>query len=295
MLPSFAKCFLFVALFISSSAFAASNTLVIITKPYDNGSVDLKADASNDTVTFSNGVKLLNYYPINGIPETHLSTGAIVLFDTLHTKAGYKYSSLIEPDSFTNGLVQFGKVVYFLGGNPDTFWNSAIKFPDSLHRMDSMMFYSQAFPAGKYLYCKRIYVTDLQIMPYGGRLIELANYNALFYVTCQNGQNMKIQVYGTEYDTTIHTLGGGFTYSNISLKGYKLRWAVDSLGNGKFDISTRTTVSRLNNSRTYDKSDIASLHFWSKNSRIRNGYLINGRIVRAIDARVVPYITKGDR
>jgi hypothetical protein len=73
---------------------------------------------------------------------------------------------------------------------------------------------------------------------------------------------------------------------------YKLRWAVDSLGNGKFDIPTRTLGSQISKARSYDKSDIASLHFWSKNSRIKNGYLINGRIVKAIDARVVPYIIK---
>jgi hypothetical protein len=117
----------------------------------------------------------------------------------------------------------------------------------------------------------------------------LPNYNSIVYVTSHDGQNMKLQVYGNEYEN--HTLPGT-GYSFPSLISYKLRWAVDSLGNGKFDIPTRASGTRMNIARSFNKSDIASLHFWSKNSRIRNGYLINGRIVRAIDARVVPYITK---
>ena len=283
MTTSKTKCFLYVLLLISSSAFASNNTLVTIAKSYDNGAVDLKADASNDTITFSNGIKLLNYYPTIGIPETHLSTGAIVILDTTHSKAGYKYSSLIKTDSITNGFAQFGKTAYFLGGNPDTVWNEAVRFPDSFHIMDSIItqFNSQKES------CKYIWgngPTDKPVSISG----PLPNYNALIYLTSQNGQDMKLQVYDLAYDTV--KLSAAVWY--LSLSSYKLRWAVDSLGNGKFDISTRTNDSRLNKARSYNKSDIASLHVWSKNKRIQSGYLINGRIVKAIDARVVPYIIK---
>jgi hypothetical protein len=283
MVTSLTKYLLFVALFICSSAFAASNTLVTITKPYDNGAVDLKADASNDTITFSNGVKLLNYYPINGIPETHLSTGAIVILDTIHTKAGYKYSSSIKTDSVSNGFAQFHKTVYFLGGNPDTVWNNAVRFPDSFHVLDSTIVQGNSQRNS----CKYIFVNGPTDKPVSVNS-PLPNYGAIIYLTSHNGQNMKLQVYDLAYDTV--KLSAAVWY--LSLSSYKLRWAVDSLGNGKFEISTGASGNRMNNARSYNKSDIASLHFWSKNKRIQGGYLLNGRIVKAIDARVVPYITK---
>jgi hypothetical protein len=281
------KCFLYIFLFVCSSAFGANNTLVTITKPYDNGSVDVTA-SNLDTISFSSGTRIWIGFPPDMIPESHLTMGGIVFLDSTHTKIGYKYADSIHRDSMMGMNLMYNNTVFFLDGNPDTVWNDAVRFPAVLHELDSVR---GSGPQQKNLGCKYIYVNTVMAVPVWVSE-PLPNYNAIIYVTSHDGRNMKLQVYGIGYEN--HTLSGT-GYSFPSLISYKIRWAVDSLGNGKFDIPTRTTCSRMSKTRQYKKSDIASLHFWSKNKRIQGGYLVNGRIVRAIDARVVPHITKGDR
>jgi hypothetical protein len=287
MFKSLTKCFLFAALFISINAFAANNTLITITKPYDNGSVDVNIN-NFDTISFSNGTRIWIGFPFDMIPESHLTMGGIVFLDSTHTKIGYKYADSIHRDSMTGMNLMFNNTVYFLDANPDTVWNDAVRFPAKLHELDSVR---GSGSQQNYLGCKYIYVNTVMAVPVWVSE-PLPNYNSIVYVTSHDGQNMKLQVYGIGYEN--HTLPGT-GYSFPSVISYKLRWAVDSLGNGKFDIPTRASGSGINKARSYNKSDIASLHFWSKNSRIRNGYLVNGRIVRAIDARVVPHITKNQQ
>lgn len=287
MVPSLTKCLLFVVLFIFSRAFAASNTLVTIIKPYDNGSVDVTTNQF-DTISFSNGTRIWIGFPPDMIPESHLTMGGIVFLDSTHTKIGYKYADSIHRDSITGMNLMYNNTVFFLDGNPDTVWNDAVRFPTVLHVLDSVR---DDGPQQKYLGCKYIFVNTVMAVPVWVSE-PLPNYSAIVYVTSHDGQNMKLQIYGIGYEN--HTLPGT-GYSFPSLISYKIRWAVDSLGNGKFDISTRASGARMSNARSYNKSDIGSLHFWSKNKRIQGGYLINGRIVRAIDARVVPYIKKNQQ
>lgn len=269
------------AAFISAPA---HDTLITVDKPYDSGSLTLPVPfiSTPDTVDFSNGLRIVNgFFPFSPIPETQFLSGGLTFSDSLVSRIGYKYSSLIRRDSVSNSFVQFSKTLYFLNGDPDTVWSAAVKFPDSLRSLDSVI--NRSATSADTLRCKYVFGYGPGLSPlqtFGA----VPNFNAIIYLQCINGKKMKLQIYGLESEFL-----NGFQ-SLPSLTSYKLRWAADSLGNGKFGIPTKISQSRAAGHRVFRTSKGLSLEMLSNPKSSGRNFLVNGRAVRLIDSRMVPHV-----
>jgi hypothetical protein len=268
------------AAFISAPA---HDTLMTVDKPYDSGSLTLPVPliSTPDTVDFSNGLRIINgFFPFSPIPETQLLSGGLTFSDSLVSRIGYKYSSLIRRDSISNSLVQFSKTLYFLNGDPDTVWNDAVRFPDSLHSLDSVIY--RSVTSADTLRCKYVFSYGPGLSPYN-MFGTVPNFNAIIYLQCTNGVKMKLQIYG---------LSETLLYGNPTLSSYRLRWAVDSLGNGKFTVPTNVIRRYAARHQNRAASKSMSLEMLSNPKTAGKNYLVNGRAVRLIDSRMVPHVFK---
>jgi hypothetical protein len=164
----------------------------------------------NDTVVLSVGYSFeAAIYPVL-IPENGGFWEAVMATDTVHVRGGFR----ANPNLYYTGGPSccYGHSTL---GNPDTVWDEATAFPDSLAQLDSIDETGYWRPtSGKWFW---IYHNAIPPLPSGG--YYPGSWNAIFYIECPGPRHLKLQVAGRSSDTVF------------------VRWAVDSAGNGLFRVS----------------------------------------------------------
>jgi hypothetical protein len=226
----------------------AHDTLISTAIPYATGMVHLNVD--NDTVTFSNGLKIFSLvfeYP-KQIPEEKTWCGGIAFGCTSGGVAYKRDPSLVT--RWVGG--QKIPLEHFTGknvadwcettGNPDTIWGSATNIPSIIYPMDSLLLQVSTTEIArmpvKVVYSSSVPCCDV-IRTITTRMYTNSNAILYFLSSPPSNPNMKLQVVSIEIDsssTEPHgTLG---IFKNYVVSGINFKWAIDSLGNGVFDNST---------------------------------------------------------
>jgi len=223
----------------------ALNITISTNLPYSSGEVSLAP--FTDTITFSNGIKILplQFIAAKNVPEYIIRYCAIT-FQGPSGKFVYKYNTAISlikgvmPSYLTllKGMAYF----YHAMGNIDTNWSSANMIP------------LQTFPSDSIF--KR--EPDSTIMGYNGKILfyyhkdndqdiggciettQFIEHNSIVYFIPEiTGKSaMKIQVDSFELDTSSGLLPSLDYCKQAIVAHIDIRWAVDSLGNGHFKPST---------------------------------------------------------
>ncbi|HEX2955209.1 MAG TPA: hypothetical protein VHO70_00150 [Chitinispirillaceae bacterium] len=244
-----------VVLFRFTQSFA-HDTPISTMVPYSSGVAHL--NVGDDTVTFSNGLKIFSLvfkYPLQ-IPEEKTWNGGIACICT-SGKVVYKS----DPSMVTKwrGIqkVNFNNINEInhadwtqTTGNPDTLWRSATNTPlttfpivslflrvsnTEIAQMSAMCLYYSSEPC-----CDVVRTTETHLLP---------ESNSIFYFlpSSPSNPNMKLQVVSVEIDSSsTEQHGESGIFRNYVVSGINIRWTIDSLGNCLFD----NRVSIAKNSRT---------------------------------------------
>ena len=212
------------AIFILSTMCMASALSIDNNGAYASGSLLVR-----DTMKFSNGATLCFYkqgQDAMSLEGAFLFSGVAV--DTGHAivKKGFRY--------ITNGTWQKDTLVSVYINN-DTNWAQSNAFPDALVHLDSLLnatgMISTGIKMGVWIWYR-----DFHNNPEFDLSQPCKNYNTIFYIQTQTNK-MKVMVskFYTHFDWA------GLTRN---LDSIQILWAVDSLGNGKFQTPTsiKTTV-----------------------------------------------------
>jgi hypothetical protein len=199
-------------------AVRAGHVFVNAEAPYSEGIVAARigtiediyaAHTCNDTVEVSVGYSFeAATYPVM-IPENGGFWDAIMATDTVHARAGLRWSPYLRdyggPCCYGHGTM----------GCPDTVWEQATAFPDTLAPLDSIDETGYWRPtSGKWFW-----VSVSQPWPLPSSSGYTSNWNSVLYIECPGPWYLKLQVAGRSSDTVF------------------VRWAVDSAGNGLFRVS----------------------------------------------------------
>jgi hypothetical protein len=202
-------------LFFAGLAMPATR-LVDSETPYSHGEFWM-GSLPGDTVVFSSGLAVTALRP----PDILVSSPW-----TLHFVPGgwdsvvYRY----HPDM---SRYEQGNGIWWVG-NPDTVWAAASTYPDTVSPPDSAWLESTAMGVAKW-------VVNLG----SGAVAPYPDWNSVVYVKCNTGVHMKFQADSFVTSPRPPPLLGH------SLDSLSILWAVDSLGNGIFTVSTHTAAWRL--------------------------------------------------
>lgn len=224
-------------LFMLTCHFLSFSKIVDVSRPYSSDSL-IFSSYEFDTINFSNEVKV---YPCFFSATVTTGSGsyeycAIAIEN--YSKAGYKYlkkAGYEDLKSVSESYAFFdpeNTTRYY--SNSDTDWIESKLFPDSSVQLDTIV-------SGN--------VVDTDFVGYGKWIIQLDNngslvylyyesalkgYNIITYINT-NHNNMKMQICDMSFRDTVINPGAWKL-----LRSMKLRWAVDSLGNGIFNVPTHT-------------------------------------------------------
>jgi hypothetical protein len=223
------------AIVLGAFVFAAfgRDTLVSASAPYSSGIVRLGADS--DTVTFSNGVKIfsLQFVPEKRIPEGATVNGAVAMRFP-GGKAAYR-----KPQS----LPATG------APNPDTVWASANGVPASSYPPDSL-FLGDSVTGKVKSDVKILYTQYYSDQWYCGEISPYNDYRSILYFIplADKIPGMKLQVAAIVVDSVNKSSPSGIC-RDPKVSGLTLRWANDSLGNGRFQPSSGVRSARQSSVR----------------------------------------------
>ncbi len=232
---------------------------------------------SSDSILFSSELSLNIVIP----PHKQLLHSGTPCFD---------YYSIVHNNSFQNIVYKFNSAIFKksgewisteTSGNPDTIWNNALSFPDSMLLVDSIMDYygisgtSWLFMAmGKWLFdnCG----PDPDDRCYWIHMNE--NYNSIMYVLCNDNRKMKLQIDRCKKkEFSVHLKCNEAKYWIDSVH---ILWAADSAGNGIFKPSpTKAFNQRISNGinslssnliQIKSMNEIIEFNLSSRNSPIRS-------------------------
>lgn len=226
-----------VILLVQFAVAVGRDTTIVINGAYDKGSFYkmfyYNRYPLNDTVTFSNGVRLSVLYFQSGILEDFNQWNAISFDTSTFNKIGFKYSESGKWDA----LFYFLVVNHYISS--DTIWDMATKFPDTLAPLDSLI--DRHLDTNTGIWC------FLDDVPYGFcrgytiHALTIKNYNKIIYIKAKDNSKMKIQIFDIPIiSTPCYECYPGCTCCDTKVDSIGLRWMVDSLGNGKFDIPVNT-------------------------------------------------------
>ncbi len=278
----------------------AHTTSVSIIQPYSPGEISLLPD--QDTVSFSNGIRIFSMEfvaPVN-TPESGLFYYAIV-FQSPSGKFVYKYNpaiSLTKPVMPPYVTLEKGAGYFYSAtGNNDTNWISANMIPLQTFPSDSL-FKGEPDSTicgynGKILFsCEKS--NDIFYPWISGR--PFSEYNSIVYfLPSSPGNNaMKIQTTSLKIDTLyVSTPTPNSPSSQVIMTQIKIRWAIDSLGNGVFKSTTGLSSPPRSGSRPVIKEKrkevIINKAIHDNEPQERNsGYIANGRLLKQNSRQVLP-------
>ncbi len=187
--------------------------LRIVPESPDHGEGDSALLPSGATLSPMSSPQLL---PPNGYPFF----AGISVFDVTSWQVGYKPCTTF---SYWYDGPAIGASVTI--GNPDTVWEDAVGFPDSLHALD----YSYRSPVDTFYNKWCMSQRDTSYIP---------NWQAIIYLRGSDSRHMKLQALGVPEDS--------LAYAYWWSTAFRIRWAVDSAGNGLFkhDVSAVESPGR---------------------------------------------------
>jgi hypothetical protein len=232
------KCFTFIisSLVLFSTSFAASLSLDA-TSPYFGGVLTIKSN-SYDTLSFSNGITLIFFNQTTTIPEpVKLNHGLIIDHNANIVKSGFRFlKNAIWEKSNSEDSLKFYK-------SSDTIFALSYLFPDSLQGPDSL-FDPSYLPTVRTGKGKWLYYTDGDLNMYTSWSIPIENFKTILFIQSKFNK-MKIQI----SDIFINP------YPPLPLQNkvdsLRILWAVDSLGNGKFDLTASIKNKNISKPATH--------------------------------------------
>ncbi len=271
---------LFFPLILIISAFlpVSGRNTFIETDPYAHGEILIQHTTTNhnyfewfeDTITFSMGTKITFVYMDQFVTRDAMFLGGLVFLDST-SHLSYKFNESLKKTYNWNPPDYFPGEHTFTINNPDTSWYTSTAFPISLAPCDSFVYFDKinrstiTFYQAKLLFGRYDYTNHPT--PYTITAAQ-ENYNAIMYVSTDQGIHFKIQI----EKVTIKATPVSPTLDNSELQHIKLRWAVDSLGNGLFKTDSSAIIQGVysnnhgNNSFHISTSHgIPYLHFSNTN------------------------------
>ncbi len=216
------------------------DTVLVVPDRYAWGEIAVWGDRPantnwyNDTITFSCGGKI-TFYSLDSeilINDTHpgirglMWTGLVVIGND--SLAGYRYDIALTTGHPFNFPQEKHICTY---NNPDTNWNTALTYPDSISPIDT--FYDSPTTNAMFLYEEDVYCISMwpDVFEYH---TNTYNYKPILYLLTGTNRKIKLQI-------------NRLKISNGEVDSIYLNWAVDSCGNGKFmQTSAITTQHNLN-------------------------------------------------
>ena len=222
--------------FISSYS---EDTLIDIS-PYASGEIIIPYDIATqnqdinmwyrDTTSFSSGIRITVMELNQMITRNYLAYGGLVFIDTL-SSVNYKFHESLEKVYEQWDPSNLGQGMFTITiNNPDTKWNDALHFPDSLAPCDTFIRIVDFNPDNPiFTKARCIYRTWWYIGEEINKTSNMPNYNGIIYVKPNNNMHMKMQI--SEFQILEKEGMNGTNYYPDTIK---LLWAVDSAGNGMF-------------------------------------------------------------
>lgn len=179
------------------------------------------------SITFSVGATFSMALMNDGIPEHNDAFWCALITGSSVLNAGYRWH-----DSIKMADSEIAPVALAVG-NTDTVWSAATNMPDTLFGLDSI-----GYPFGSSLgkapgkWCFYNYCPGTNSSHPYCYSVPLENHTAIMYVRTGDSRGLKVQVSDFERDSVdpgYPALGGGTRISE-----FRVRWAVDSAGNGLF-------------------------------------------------------------
>jgi hypothetical protein len=214
-----------------------SDAQVAVPVGYAEGAVWVDGDAQGGRfiqLAFGSGLLIGSAWARTAVLDDYSRTGMVLIDTSTVDSAGYRRCGQVVQRDTTYGT--------YTSGSPDTNWTSTPAIPDSLLPLDSFCTYCWLYPiqpplgnTGRWFGYSDSYFnppTDISwcLTPPG--------HNTIMYARCSSGRTMKLQV----DSMVVRDLGEG----NTRCSTYRIRWAVDSAGNGLFGTSpTAVRETRL--------------------------------------------------
>lgn len=223
---------------------------VINISPYSYGEIIIPYNLQNtninkwyeDTITFSSGTKIA-YMELNQmITRNYLAYGGLVFIDTV-SSVYYKFNESLGKYNGIDTLNLSQGMYSATINNPDTIWNEAMHFPDSLAPCDTFVY--GLYGSRDDVICSKarciykIYSTYVDNYTYHTKNEE--GYNSILYVRDLNNVHLKIQIY------VFKTVEKQNMNTDTFPDTIKVLWAADSCGNGIFKHEPVSNKYNLSN------------------------------------------------
>jgi len=267
--------------------FSLAHTSFISTNlPYSSGEFSLLSE--KDTISFSNGIRIfsMKFRAPQNTPEGSTNFGAIA-FQWSSGKAFYRYNSTLiskklsmEPNT---SLVIGAANATIAHGNIDTIWTAAKNTPLLTFPSDSIIKREADSSLNGYS-CKILFEQDNSEDPFYPEIKSrpFSEYNSIVYFLPAAPENpsMKIQATSLKFDTTHHQTPSGFC-DQIVVSQIKIRWAIDSLGNGVFKSATGvSSPQRIGNIPSTKSKKKACVINGTRAQDQNDKYYLNGRLLK---------------
>lgn len=224
---------------------AFADTIDVL-QPYHSDSIVIANPLG--TLNFSNGVAVqFKRFSGGTLEDSYVVTSVVV---DNYQKAGFKYlpdANYVNVKSMSGFMVNIPNDSMKFYSNNDTCWKESICFPDSLvildHIFDGYDYDdSLAYFRGKWIMRRDANMSTVNPITES----SLDGFNIIIYVkTTYN--NMKLQICNMNFLEEVVTPG-----YEITLESMTIKWASDSLGNGRFVNPTKIRPVITHKSSEYD-------------------------------------------
>ncbi|MBD3239806.1 MAG: hypothetical protein GF331_04420 [Chitinivibrionales bacterium] len=204
---------------------ARADTLIDLSAPYTKGEAwfETGGNGQTDSIHFPGVATALLQSRTSIIPEDCTLYGYVSFDTTLPSSLGYRHDSSIALSEFWSWSAH-GYI-----GNPDTVWEDATAFPDSLHVLDLLTV--DVYARGKYCYLNNL--PTLCSQPHLWSAYINPNLPAIIYMRGSNDRSVKMQIAECVVESSLVHADTGLHLSKEVTK-VLIRWAADSAGNGVF-------------------------------------------------------------
>jgi hypothetical protein len=213
------------------------DSLIVVPDGYASGEIAVEDGSDmrwyNDTITFSCGVKItfydLNAYILYVVDRPGIRgiwLGGLVVIGN-DTETGFRYHDSLKRGHIYSRYLDHDRYICTYN-NPDSIWNFAHSYPDSLSPIDTFHDKSVTINA-MCLFEEDVYCVNINPHLYEYHT-NTYNYKPILYLLTGSNRKMKIQV------SRLKTVNG-------ELDSIYLNWAVDSCGNGKFMQTSAVTAN----------------------------------------------------
>ena len=274
-----------IILLISLFGFSSAHTSSISTSlPYSSGELTLLSE--KDTVSFSNGIGIFTMKFMTGNYLEGVAYDGAVAFQWSAGKAFYRYNSTLKVNKLPIESNNSATYVTYAQGNFDTIWTAAKNTPLATFSSDSTI-KREPDSSLKGYNCKILFAQENSTDGFYPEIKSrpFSEYNSIVYFlpAALGIPSMKIQATSFKFDTTHKQTPSGYC-DQIVVSQIKIRWAIDSLGNGIFksaiDVSGSGRTGNIPTTQAKGKAIIFNNGIVSHSPQGRySGYFLNGSLI----------------